>query len=204
MRHTLMAIATAFVTTVSGVAMAQQTKSLAIGATLPATDKTFTNTSGGSDMAYYKGADKNGFLVVFSCNTCPFVVKNEGTIKRTLAYAKKNKVGVVIVNSNEAKREGEDSRDEMKKYAIAQGYDVPYLIDKNSELADMFGASHTPEIFLFDKNNKLVYKGAMNDNPGSPKEATVAYINDAIDAMVAGKAPQPAETKSIGCSIKRK
>jgi thioredoxin-related protein len=81
---------------------------------------------------------------------------------------------------------------------------VPYLVDEDSKLADMFGASHTPEIFLFNSKGKLVYKGAMNDNPGNPEEAKVKYIENAIDAVVAGKEIDPKVTKSVGCSIKRK
>jgi len=92
----------------------------------------------------------------------------------------------------------------MKKYAADQGYTVPYVIDENAALADMFGASHTPEIYLFNNQRKLVYKGAMNDNPSNPGSYKTMYIQDAIDAMIAGKAPDPGVTKSIGCGIKRK
>jgi hypothetical protein len=68
----------------------------------------------------------------------------------------------------------------------------------------MYGASHTPEIFLFDKQHKLVYKGAMNDNPSNPGGYKKMYVTDAIDAMIAGKEVDPKTTKSIGCGIKRK
>jgi len=81
---------------------------------------------------------------------------------------------------------------------------VPYVVDKNSELADMFGANHTPEVFLFNKSGKLAYKGAMNDNPGNPESYKKMYIEEAINAVVAGKEVNPKTTKSIGCSIKRK
>lgn len=111
---------------------------------------------------------------------------------------------MVIINSNEAKRDGDDSYKEMTAYAKKQGYTVPYLADDNSTVADQFGANHTPEVFLFDKNGKLVYKGAMNDNPGDPTGYKKMYINDAIDAVIAGKEVNPKTTKSIGCSIKRK
>ncbi len=179
-------------------------QSLKIGSKAPTFDGKLSNAATGGDMPYYKAADKNGLLVMFSCNTCPFVVKNQSTTSRAIKYAKANGVGVVILNSNEAKRGGDDSYDAMKAYGKEQGYDIPYLIDKDSRIADAFGANHTPEIFLFDKNKKLVYKGAMNDNPGSPDAAQVMYIKDAIDAVLAGKAPEPDNTKSIGCSIKRK
>lgn len=204
MKNTFIAIATSVITFASVSVFAQQGTSLQPGDNLPRIDEALQDASGGSAIPYYKAAGKNGLLVMFSCNTCPFVIKNESTTQQTIEYAKKHGVGVVIINSNEAKRDGDDSYDAMKRYGKKQGYGVPYLVDNNSKLADAFGANHTPEIFLFNSKNKLVYKGAMNDNPGSPDAAKVMYINNAIDAMDAGKTPDPATTKSIGCSIKRK
>ncbi|GAA4469478.1 thioredoxin family protein [Nemorincola caseinilytica] len=203
MKNTFIAIAASVVTLVSGGAYAQS-KTLQVGDALPAANEPMKNATDGGEMVYSKAAGKNGLLVMFSCNTCPFVVKNEGTTAKTIEYAREHGIGVVIINSNEAKREGDDSFEAMKRYARKQGYKVPYLADANSTLANAYGANHTPEIFLFDKKSKLVYKGAMSDNPGTPEEAKVMYINNAIDAVVAGKQPDPASTKSIGCSIKRK
>jgi thioredoxin-related protein len=203
MKNGMLSLAIIAATLLSGNTFAQK-KSLQPGDMLPTANETIKNAGAGKDMSYQKAAGKNGILVIFSCNTCPFVVKNESTILKTLEYAKTNEIGVAIINSNEAKREGDDSYDAMKKYAQAQAYTVPYLVDKDSKLADAFGANHTPELFLFDNTNKLVYKGAMNDNPGNPQDAKEMYIFSAIDAMVAGKTPNPQTTKSIGCSIKRK
>jgi len=141
---------------------------------------------------------------MFSCNTCPFVIKNQPITKKTIEYAEAHHIGMVIINSNEAQRGDADSYEAMQQYAKAQGYTVPYLIDENSKLADLFGASHTPEVFLFNNKNKLVYRGAMNDNPGDPGSYKVMYIQNAMNAMVAGKEIDPNSTKSIGCGIKRK
>ena len=173
------------------------------GDELPAMESTMKNMNGKSTSL--KGAAKeNGLLVMFSCNTCPFVIKNQEMTKKTIDYAVAHKVGVVVINSNEAKRSGDDSYDAMKSYAKDQGYAVPYLVDENSKIADLFGANHTPEIFLFNKGNKLVYKGAMSDNAGSPAESKLMYAQNAMNAMIAGKEADPKVTKSIGCSIKRK
>jgi hypothetical protein len=204
MKNTLITIAAVAISFVSGAAYAQQSKSLQPGDQLPMSGTVLKDASRGGDMPYFKAADKNGLLVMFSCNTCPFVVKNESTTRKTIEYARNHGVGVVIINSNEAKRDGDDAYDAMKQYAKGQGYTVPYLVDENSVLADLFGANHTPEVFLFNNKNVLVYKGAMNDNPGNPEKAQVMYISNAIDAVVAGKEPNPKSTKSIGCSIKRK
>lgn len=199
MRHTVIAV-WVMLLTLTNTAYAQ---GLNPGDALPYADVVMKNATG-SAISMKRAAGKNGLLVIFSCNTCPFVVKNEGVTGKTLAYAAAHNVGVIVINSNEAKRDGDDSYEAMARYAKTQNYKVPYVIDENSKVADQFGASHTPEIFLFDKQMKLVYKGAMNDNPGNPKEATVAYIETAINAMIDGKIPDPATTKSIGCSIKRK
>jgi thioredoxin-related protein len=201
MKITLFAVATLFASIAVSPSFAQD--KLNPGDALPAYDAQLQNADGAKTTL--KGtAKENGLLVMFSCNTCPFVIKNQPVIKKVMDYAHAQHVGVVVINSNEAQRGGADSYDAMSKYAKEQGYSAPYLVDENSKLADMFGASHTPEVFLFNKQHKLVYKGAMNDNPGNPGDAKKMYVNDAIDAMVAGKQIDPNTTKSIGCGIKRK
>ncbi|MCB0699866.1 MAG: redoxin family protein, partial [Chitinophagaceae bacterium] len=145
----------------------------------------------------------NGLLVMFSCNTCPYVIKSQARTKEMMAYAQEKGIGMIVINSNEAKRDGDDSPKAMAKYAKAEGYNVPYAIDEKSQLADAFGASRTPEVFLFDGNGKLMYKGAMEDNPANPGDSENMYLKDAIDKMMMGAGPDPNTTKSIGCSIKR-
>jgi hypothetical protein len=108
----------------------------------------------------------------------------------------------VVINSNEAQRNTADSFDEMKKYARTQGYDFPYTVDVNSTLADAFGATRTPEAFLFDKNMKLVYRGAFTDD-SDPKVSKVFYLKDAIASVRDGKVITLNTTKSVGCTIKR-
>lgn len=202
MKTTFLSIA-AGLTLMAQAAFAQNTVILNPGDNMPGKDIALMSTEGKKTNLQSAMGD-NGVLVMFSCNTCPYVVKNEPVTKSTMQYAAAHKVGMVIINSNEARRDGDDSPAEMKKYARKQRFTVPYLADDNAKLADLFGAGHTPEIFLFDKNGKLVYKGAMNDNPSDPGAATTSYINNAIDAVAAGKTPSPQTTKSIGCSIKRK
>jgi len=198
MKTTLLAIATLL----SCSATFAQDK-LNPGDNIPNKDKTLQCVNG-KPTSFASAMGENGLVVMFSCNTCPYVVKNQPITKKTIDYAKAHHIGMVILNSNEAQRGDADSYDGMKKYASAQGYNVPYLVDENSTMADLFGASHTPEVFLFGKNGKLVYKGAMNDNPGDPSSYKKMYIEDAINAMIAGKDPDPNATKSIGCGIKRK
>ncbi len=205
MKTTILAFATLFASmAVTPLAsFAQGGDKMNPGDDLPALETTLRNANGNSTTL--KGAEKeNGLLVMFSCNTCPFVIKNEPITKKTMEYATAHHIGMVIINSNEAQRSDADSYEAMKKFAKEQGYTVPYVVDENSKLADMFGANHTPEVFLFNNKHKLVYKGAMNDNPSDPKGYKKMYIEDAINAMVAGKEVDPKTTKSVGCSIKRR
>ena len=204
MKTTILAVATLFIAymAIAPISSFAQDK-LNPGDAIPGAGISMQNATG-KNVTLNDAVGENGLLVMFSCNTCPFVVKNQPITKKTLEYAAAHHIGVVIINSNEAQRSDADSYEAMKAYAKEQGYNVPYVIDQNSALADMFGANHTPEIFLFDKNHKLVYKGAMNDNPGNPDSYKKMYIVDAINAMVAGKPVNPQTTKSIGCSIKRR
>jgi len=110
---------------------------------------------------------------------------------------------MILVNSNEAQRSDVDSFDAMKQYAKEQGYTFSYVVDKNSMLANAFGATRTPHCFLFDKSGKLVYRGAIDDNIKDPNEVKEHYLNDAIAAVASGKQVKTNSTKSIGCSIKR-
>jgi thioredoxin-related protein len=176
-------------------------KELEIGSVIPKADYKMMAVSG-KEVSLTDVKGQNGLLVIFSCNTCPYVKLSEGRIKEMATLAKNNKIGVIAVNSNEAQRNSEDSFDEMKKYATAQGYDFNYVVDKNSELANAFGATRTPHIFLFDKK-ELVYRGAIDDNIKDANDAKEHFLKDAIMAVSAGKPVKTNSSKSIGCSIKR-
>jgi len=91
----------------------------------------------------------------------------------------------------------------MQDYAQGQGYKWYYAEDKNNELADAFGASRTPEVFLFDKNGKLVYHGAIDDNPSDAKSVNRHHLKEAINEVTAGQEVSVKESKSVGCNIKR-
>ncbi len=146
---------------------------------------------------------ENGLLVMFSCNTCPYVVKAQPKTDEIMQLAKSLHIGMVIINSNEAQRTDEDSPDAMRRYAEEHKYSVPYLRDENSMMANLFGATRTPEVFLFNAEGKLVYKGALEDNPAEPAKSKQFYLMNAVKALAAKQPINPAETKSIGCSIKR-
>lgn len=175
---------------------------LEIGKPLPNADVKMMDVSG-KEVSLNDSKGPNGLLVMFSCNTCPYVKLSQSRVKELAAFTKENKVGMILLNSNEAQRADEDSFDAMKQYAKDQGYTFSYVLDKNSAMADAFGATRTPHCFLFDKNGKLVYRGAIDDNIKDPNEVKEHYLNDAITAIATGRQVKTNSTKSIGCSIKR-
>jgi thioredoxin-related protein len=177
-------------------------ESLPIGADIPAATTKMRSVDG-KEVTLKGSVTGKGLLVMFSCNTCPYVIKSQERTKEMMKLAKEKGVGMVIINSNEAKRGDDDSYDEMKKYAKEQGYTASYVVDERSKVADAFGANRTPEVFLFDKSGKLVYKGGMEDNPQNPAESKELFLRDAINNLSAGKPINPNTTRSIGCTIKR-
>jgi thioredoxin-related protein len=163
------------------------------------------------DMVDVSGAEhtlrglhkENGLLVIFSCNTCPFVLQWEDRYNDLYELCKKNDIGMVLVNSNEAKRPGDDSMENMKAKAESEGYKMPYILDEDHVLADAFGARTTPHVFLFNRHAGLAYRGAIDDNGEDASAVSEHYLMDAVKNMVANTPISPEVTKSIGCSIKR-
>lgn len=174
---------------------------LPIGSTMPMADVKMKDISG-KEVSLKDAVKKNGLLVMFSCNTCPYVVKNQQRTKAVAAYALQNDIGVILINSNAAQRDGDDSYEAMKQYAKGQGYNWYYVADEKSALADAFGANKTPENFLFNKEGKLVYHGAIDDNPDEAG-VTRKHLRLAIEEMLSGKEVAVKTSKSVGCSIKR-
>jgi peroxiredoxin len=175
---------------------------LPLGSAIPSAEIKMKDISGKTISLKDAKTDK-GLLVMFSCNTCPYVVKNQSRTKEACSYATENGVGVAIINSNEGNRSGADSYDAMKEYAKKQGYNWSYLVDEKSTIADAFGANRTPECFLFDKNGKLVYHGAIDDNPSDADAVSRKHLISAIDEMKNGKDISVKQSKSVGCGIKR-
>ena len=176
-------------------------KELDLGSILPLGDIKMADISG-KDISLNDAKGENGLLVIFSCNTCPWVIAWEDRYVE-LAHTYKDKgVGIVAINSNEKQFDTVDSMEEMQEHAQENGYNFYYTMDKKSNLARAFGATRTPHIYLFDKKDKLVYRGAIDDNARKPDKVENTYLADAIDNMLAGSAIDPAATKALGCAIK--
>ena len=150
-----------------------------------------------------KNLKKNGLLIVFTSNSCPFVVMWEDRYQLLEEKCRNSNIGMVYINSNQAKRSGDDSVEKMKNHSREMRYTFPYLIDKNSEMANAFGAKTTPHIFLFNNEKALVYKGAIDDNYKSANDVTENYLLDALEQVSNQQNISIKETKAVGCSIKR-
>ncbi len=174
---------------------------LPIGASIPMTDVKMKSVDG-NERTLADVKKPAGTLVVFTCNHCPFAKMWETRIVELgNAYAAKG-VGVIAVNANDPKVAEEDAFDVMQQRAKERAMQFPYVVDATSNVARAFGATRTPEAFLFDKDGKLVYHGAIDDNGQEPSKVEKPYLKDALEAVLAGREVPVKETKSIGCGIK--
>lgn len=170
-------------------------KALDIGSAAPAwADLAGTD---GKKHALADLADKDAVLVVFTCNSCPVAVGYEGRIA-AFAKAHAGTLAVVAINVNTGK---EDALPAMTERAAKKNFPFAYLYDPTQEIARRYGAKYTPEFFLLNKDRKVVYMGAFDDKAtGAP---TTKYLDDAVAALRAGKAPATAETSAAaGCGIR--
>lgn len=180
-----------------------QINTIAIGTEIPMKEVAMKDISGKS-TSIRDAIKGNGVLVIFMCNTCPYVIKNQERISNLADITTKLDIGMIAINSNEALREQEDSYDAMKAYAEEIKLNCSYVLDTDNKLADAFGAKRTPECFLFDKNMKLVYHGAIDDNPNDANAIKRNHLAEAMNEIFRGKEVSMKETQSIGCGIKRK
>lgn len=180
-----------------------QQEALAIGSNLPKGDVKMKDVSG--ELITLAGAKKeNGLLVMFSCNTCPYVLKNRERTREICEYALANNIGVVLLNANEDYRNGADSYAAMKEFAKAENYKWYYAVDSRNEIADAFGANRTPECFLFSSSLKLIYHGAIDDNPADAGNVSRRHLKEAITETINQKDISVKQSRSVGCGIKRK
>lgn len=189
---------------------AQEQGKMAIGLENPSLETKLKDISG-TELHIEELGKKNGTLIIFSCNTCPFVVgrgeETEGWQNRyndIQAMAIELEIGFALVNSNEGKRDNEDSFDKMVNHAKENGYnEINYLMDENSLVADAFMAKTTPHVYLFNSENKLVYTGAIDDNVNRKAEVIEHWLADAMTSLNKGEKIAKPVTKNMGCSIKR-
>ncbi len=177
-------------------------RSLSIGSEVPMLDHSVEDINGRA-ITLSQTAQQNGLLVVFSCNTCPMVSRWEDRIKAIANSARLNNIGMLVLNPNERIRERGESLSDMKRRATKQTYNFLYASDKDHVIADAFGATRTPEVFLFDGSMKLVYKGSIDDNANNASAVKNQYLEDAVQALASGTEIKVKSSSPKGCPIKR-
>lgn len=147
-----------------------------------------------------------GFVVIFTCNHCPFAKAYEDRIIALDGKYKEKGYPVIAINPNNAEVVPEDSYDNMKIRAAEKGFSFPYLHDADQSVATAYGAERTPHVYLLKKESQglvVKYIGAIDNNHQDASAVTENYLSNAIEALIAGKSPDPDFTKAIGCTIKR-
>jgi len=149
--------------------------------------------------------DAKGFIVIFTCNTCPYSIAYEDRVNALDAKYKSKGYPVIAINPNDpAAKDGEELSD-MKQRGEDKDFTFPYLQDKGQKVYPKFGATRTPHVFILekqDKGNVVQYIGAIDDSSRNPDKVEHYYVEDAVDALLAGQLPKVNTTKAIGCSIK--
>jgi peroxiredoxin len=166
----------------------------------------FRDLPGVDGRKYSLGTFKDAkiLIVVFSCNHCPYVQAYED---RMMAFHREfagKGIAFVAINSNEIEHYPEDSFEEMVKRAKKRGFLFPYLRDEDQSVATAYGATHTPEFFVFDAERKLRYHGRFDDNWQEPSQVKNKYVREAVEVLLVGGSVTLPETFSIGCTIKWK
>jgi peroxiredoxin len=157
-------------------------------------------------LANYSNA--KGFVIVFTCNGCPYAKAYQDRIIALDREYKAKGYPVIAINPNDPAVEPSDSYDAMVTRAKEKNYPFPYLFDKNQEVYKVYGATRTPHAFILkkNKNNELIVKyiGAVDDNYQDPSAVKEPYLENALEALLKDQEPEPNFTKAIGCSVKAK
>jgi peroxiredoxin len=170
-----------------------------------ATDFKLENVDG-KFMSLSDFPDAKGFVIIFTCNHCPFAKAYEDRIIEIDKTYRDKGYPVIAINPNDPKIVPEDSFEAMVQRSKEKGYTFPYLLDAKQEIYKIYGATKTPHVFLLKKDRvkglEVKYIGTIDDNYQDAGAVTQKYLANAIDAVIADKLPNPDFTKAIGCSIK--
>ncbi len=145
-----------------------------------------------------------GYIVVFTCNGCPYAQAYEQRIINLHNKYASQGYPVIAINPNDPNLASADSYDKMQSRAKQKKYPYVYLIDEKQEIFPKFGATRTPHVFVLDKNKVVKYIGGIDDNADDASAVTIKYVENAIESLKVGKNPEPSLTKAVGCSIKKK
>lgn len=152
-------------------------------------------------------SEAKGFIVVFTCNMCPYSVANEDRIIALDKKYKKKGFPVIAINPNDPEVSKGDSFEAMKVRAKEKGFTFPYLFDEGQEVYPKYGATKTPHVYILNKKKgKLIveYIGAIDDSSRNENNVKERFVENAVDALLKGEKPTKTDTRAIGCSIKDK
>ncbi len=172
----------------------------------PASDFNLRNVDGRM-ISLSMFPDAKGFILIFTCNTCPFAQKYEQRIIDLHNQFNQKGFPVIAINSNDKSVSPGDSFDEMKRIDEEKGYKFVYLYDESQDIAKRYGATNTPHVYVISKHdNKLMveYTGAIDNNADDGSKADKHYVSDAVNALLNGEKVKVAGTKAVGCGIKWK
>ena len=149
--------------------------------------------------------EAKGFVIIFTCNTCPYSVANEDRIIALDEKYKSKGFPVIAINPNDPAAVSGDSFEKMKVRANRKGFTFPYLFDEGQKVYPKFGATKTPHVYIVTKSTmKVEYIGAIDNSSRSPDAVTEKYVENALDALLRGEKIEKTTTRAIGCSIKVK
>ncbi|MXW64491.1 MAG: thioredoxin family protein [Bacteroidetes bacterium SB0662_bin_6] len=169
---------------------------------LPAANPSADGLSG--DRRSLDQYDAAALVIVFTCNHCPFAKHVEDALIRSAAAWADKDVQFVLISANDARGYPEDSFDAMAARAAAKGYPFPYLYDESQEVAKAYGAVCTPDLFVYDRDRKLVYRGRYDETRPDMGVATGKDLHDALDLLLSSGEVLAEQVPSIGCDIKWK
>jgi peroxiredoxin len=152
-------------------------------------------------------SDAKGFIVIFTCNHCPYAVKYEDRIIELNNKYESKGYPVIAINPNDPEVVPEDSFENMQKRAKTKGFNFPYLLDEGQKVYPVYGATRTPHVFILQNeggDHYVRYIGAIDDNYGDASSVEKKYVEEAVDALLKGNKVETTSTKAIGCSIKKK
>ena len=181
-----------------------QNASLKAGDTAP--DFKLKNVDG-KEVSFASYPKAKGFIVVFTCNTCPYAVAYEQRIIDLDNKFRAQGYPVIAINPNDPEAQPDDTFNKMQELAKNKKYPFPYLFDAGQKVTDQFGAKRTPHIFIVSKSakgNVVEYVGAIDNDPEGTKTEKIKYAEDVIASLKNNQKPTITETKAIGCTVKRK
>lgn len=156
----------------------------------------------GKNVSLSDYKDAKGYILIFTCNSCPYSVAYEDRIISLHNDLAPKGYPVIAINPNDVKRSPKDSYDLMIKRAEEKGFTFPYLYDETQEVTRRFGATNTPHVYVVDKDLEVKYIGAIDNNVKDGSKADKKYVRDAVNSLINGNTIQTEKTKAIGCTIK--